>query len=131
MTVVDSSAIIAVLRAEPDAPVYARALQEFESLSMSAGSLIETGTVLLHKRGGDSISNLYRLIELSQIEIISVSERHARAAIDAYARFGKCTRHPAQLNYGDCFSYALAKGLDRPLLYKGDDFAKTDVRSAL
>lgn len=131
MTVVDSSAVIAVLRADPDAPVFARILQEQESLFMSAGTLLELGTVLLHKRGQGTISDLYRLLEVSHVEIMPVLERHARDAIDAYARFGRCTRHPAQLNYGDCFSYALARALDRPLLYKGDDFARTDIRSAL
>ena len=131
MTVVDSSAVIAVLRAEPDDPIYAGVLEQHESLFMSAGTLIELGTVLLHKRGRGAISELYRLLEASWVEIVPVSERHARDAIDAYARFGRCTRHPAQLNYGDCFSYALARALDQPLLYKGDDFARTDIRSAL
>jgi ribonuclease VapC len=131
VTVVDTSAIIAVLRAEPDASRYADALQSFETLSMSAGTLIEVGTVVLHKRGIARLAELFELIEFTQIAIAPVSEQNARAAIDAYSRFGKCTRHPAQLNFGDCFSYALAKELDQPLLYKGDDFAKTDVRSAL
>jgi ribonuclease VapC len=74
---------------------------------------------------------MYHLIEISQIEVLPVTEVHARFAIGAYSLFGKCTRHPAQLNFGDCFSYALAKVRDEPLLYKGDDFAKTDIRSAL
>lgn len=131
MTVVDSSALIAVLRAESDAPRFADALQSREFLFMSAGTLLEVGTVVLHKRGASRLPELFDLIRLAQIEIAPVSERHAREAIDAYARFGKCTRHPAQLNFGDCFSYALARELDQPLLYKGDDFAKTDIRSAL
>lgn len=125
------SALIAVLRVEPDAELYAEALQNLDPLSMSAGTLLEVGTVVLHKRGAARIPELYGLIEFADIEIVPVSERHARDAIDAYGRFGKCTRHPAQLNFGDCFAYALAKERNEPLLFKGDDFARTDVRSAL
>jgi ribonuclease VapC len=131
VTVVDSSAVIAVLRAEADARVYAEALQRILPLFMSAGTLLEIGTVVLHKRGANRLSDMFRMIERSRIEIVAVSERHARDAIDAYGRFGKSTRHPAQLNFGDCFSYALAKALDQPLLYKGQDFSQTDIRSAL
>ena len=131
MTVVDSSAFVAVLRSEPDADHFADALERIDPLFMSAGTLLEIGTVVLHKRGTERIADMFNLISVAQIGIVPVSEEQARAAIDAYGRFGKCTRHPAQLNYGDCFSYALAKTSDLPLLYKGDDFAKTDIRSAL
>ena len=131
MTVVDSSAVIAVLRSEEDAQVYAEALERIEPLYMSAGTLLEIGIVVLHKKGPGKLSDMYELIRFTQIEIVPLSEAHARDAIDAYGRFGKCTRHPAQLNFGDCFSYALAKARDEPLLYKGRDFAETDVRSAL
>ena len=98
---------------------------------MSAGTLLEVGTVVLHKRGAGRLPELYELIELVRIEIAPVTERRARDAVDAYARFGKSTKHPAQLNFGDCFAYALAKELNQPLLYKGDDFSQTDIRSAL
>jgi len=131
VTVIDTSALIAVLRQEPDAARYALAFERLESLTMSAGTLLEIGTVVLHKRGARRLPELYNLIAISRIEIASLTESHAREAIDAYSRFGKCTRHPAQLNFGDCFSYALAKSLDQPLLYKGDDFSQTDIRSAL
>jgi len=131
VTVVDSSALMAVLAAEPDAPLYANALAETTSLFIAAGTVLELGTVALHREGPKLVTDLYRLIELSHIEVVPVSESHARTAIDAYGRFGKCTRHPAQLNFGDCFSYALAKSMDQPLLFKGNDFAKTDIRSAL
>jgi ribonuclease VapC len=98
---------------------------------MSAGTLIEVGTVVLHKRGERRLQELYDLLNFSEIAVIAVTEAHARLAIDAYRRFGKCTQHPAQLNFGDCFSYALAKTLDQPLLFKGNDFSQTDIRSAL
>ncbi len=131
MTVVDSSAVIAVLTVEADAPLYANALQEIDPLFMSAGTLLEIGTVALHREGPKLVDDLYELIELSKVEVVPFSDVHAQAAIAAYGRFGKCTRHPAQLNFGDCFSYALAKELNQPLLYKGNDFSQTDVRSAL
>lgn len=129
--VVDSSAVIAILRNEPDAHHYSEALAGGGKLVMSAGTLLEIGTVALHREGPQLVADMFELVATAQIEIVPVSEEQARAAIDAYGRFGKCTRHPAQLNYGDCFSYALAKTSDLPLLYKGDDFAKTDIRSAL
>jgi len=122
---------MAVLRAEPDAQRYANALQRLAPLFMSAGTLIEVGTVVLHKRGERRLQELYDLLKFSEIAVIAVTEAHARLAIDAYRRFGKCTQHPAQLNFGDCFSYALAKTLDQPLLFKGNDFSQTDIRSAL
>jgi ribonuclease VapC len=131
VTIVDSSAVMAVLAAEPDAGVYADALDRTDPLFMSAGNLLEIGTVALHREGPKLVADLYRLIELSRVEIVSVSADHARVAIEAYARFGKCTRHPAQLNFGDCFAYALARALNQPLLFKGNDFSQTDIRSAL
>ena len=131
MTVVDSSAVVAVLLSEPDASEYSDALQAIDPLAMSAGTMLEVGTVLLHKKGADLVPEFFRLLNLAQIQIEPFSERHAREAIDAYRRFGKASRHAAQLNFGDCFSYALARSLDVPLLYKGDHFAHTDIRSAL
>ena len=122
---------MAVLRAEADAPRFAAALESITPLTMSAGTLQELGIAVLHKRGPKRLPELFDLIEAIGIDIAPVSEQSARDAIDAYSRFGKGTRHPAQLNFGDCFAYALAKALDEPLLYKGDDFARTDIRSAL
>ena len=131
MTVVDSSALIAVLAAESDAPRYSRALGSIDPLYMSAGTLLEAGAVALHREGPELVADLFELIRLADIEIVPVSEQHARDAIDAYGRFGKSTRHPARLNFGDCFAYALARAMDVPLLYKGKDFSRTDIRSAL
>ena len=98
---------------------------------MSAGTLLELGIVFLHREGAPLVADLFDLIRISRIEIVPVSEDHARDAILAYSRFGKASRHPARLNHGDCFAYSLAKALDQPLLFKGDDFARTDIRSAL
>jgi ribonuclease VapC len=129
--VVDSSAVIAILRAEPDAASYSTALARSDQKFMSAGTLLELGVVLLHREGPPLVADLFDLNRLAEIEIVPVSEAQARDAIQAYSRFGKASNHPARLNYGDCFSYTLAKSLDQPLLFKGDDFAQTDIRSAL
>ena len=80
--------------------------------------------------GPDGIVELNLLIEANDIEVVSWTSELADAAAEAFLRFGK-GRHPAKLNFGDCMAYALAKSLDAPLLYKGDDFARTDIRSAL
>jgi ribonuclease VapC len=130
VTVVDTSAIMAILLSEPDAAVYAGALEQ-APLAISAGNLVEAAVVLLHKKGPDALADLFELIELAGIVIAPVSEFDARAAIDAYRRYGRSSGHQARLNFGDCFAYALARSLDRALLYKGDDFAHTDIASAL
>ena len=131
MRVVDSSAFLAILRGEEDAPIFAAAFETPEPLRMSAGTLLEVGIVVLHKREASRVSDMHELVALFEIEIIPVTVEHAHIAIQAYSRFGKGTGHPARLNYGDCFSYALAKSLDAPLLFKGHEFAHTDIRSAL
>jgi ribonuclease VapC len=129
--VVDTSALMAILLAEADASLFAEQLRRSMNSVMSSGSLIEAGIVAYKRTGGRDPSALFRLVAEAEIRIEPVSEAHARIAIEAYARFGKGSGHAANLNFGDCFSYALAKAMDRPLLYKGDDFAKTDIRSAL
>ena len=123
--------MVPILRNEPDASRFANALEQTERPIMSAGTLLELGIVALRREGAPLVSDLFDLISVSQIEVISVSEDQARTAIEAYRRLGRGSGHPARLNYGDCFSYALAKARNLPLLYKGDDFARTDIRSAL
>jgi ribonuclease VapC len=77
------------------------------------------------------VEEFFRFLDIAQIEIVPFSEEQARGAIVAYGRFGRSSGHPARLNFGDCFAYALARAMDLPLLYKGDDFSRTDIRSAL
>ncbi|MBA3516517.1 MAG: type II toxin-antitoxin system VapC family toxin [Rhizobiales bacterium] len=131
MTVVDSSAVISIMLGEDDAATFASALQRTDSLQMSAGTLLELGTVALHKGGATSLSDLFEIMSVARIIVAPFSEDHARTAIDAYKRFGKGSQHPAKLNFGDCFSYALAKSLGATLLFKGNDFVHTDIRPAL
>lgn len=127
MIVADTSAIISVLAYEPDRVDCERVLIEAELVAISAGTLIELMVVSNSRGVGDA---MLKFLEVYDLEIAPVTEASAWIAGDAYLRWGK-GYHPAGLNYGDCFSYALAKERDWPLLYVGNDFGKTDIKSAL
>lgn len=129
MIVVDSSALVAIALWEPEREAFAQAIHDAEKAWLSPTNYLETGMVLQQRRFiADRVSLDAWLSELT-IEVRHDLALHADA-LDAFLSFGK-GRHPARLNLGDCFAYALAKQLDAPLLYKGDDFALTDVRPAL
>ena len=128
--VVDTSAIIAILLREADAKWFAETIEGSGNPVMSAGSYLEAGVVTLRRLGPDGLPELDNILGTLAVAIVPVTEDQARLAIAAYARFGK-GRHPAALNYGDCFSYALAQARGEPLLAKGDDFVRTDVQMAV
>lgn len=128
--IIDTSAVIAILFAEPDAEKYAQAIAIAESCRMSAATLVETSIVTDVQTKNAGSRQLDAFIRRAGIAIEPVTEEHAQIARQAYADFGK-GRHPAALNYGDCFSYALAKATGEPLLFKGADFRKTDIASAV
>lgn len=121
---VDTSALIAIALGEPDAPRLAASFAMADDAILSAGTLHETLTVAI-------LRDIRRPIErlLSTVRVIPLTERDAIAAADAYDAWGK-GRHPAGLNLADCYAYALARTWDAPLLYVGDDFARTDIRAA-
>jgi ribonuclease VapC len=126
MIVVDSSALIAVVLDETLAEAcYARMAGQ-SGLLMSAGTLAEA-LIVAGRRGARAV--VEGLVADLGIEIVPVTAAEAKQVADAYDRWGRGV-HPAGLNYGDCFAYALAKGRNLPLLYVGDDFARTDVASA-
>ena len=129
MIVVDSSAIIAIVLAEDDADSLLTVVSNADEAFMAAPSVLELEIVLRAKTGNRGRSAAQVLSELA-ISIVPFSANHLAEAIAAFSRFGR-GRHPAGLNFGDCFSYALAKALAAPLLFKGDDFARTDIRPAL
>ncbi|MGV0635903.1 type II toxin-antitoxin system VapC family toxin [Mycolicibacillus trivialis] len=129
--IADTSAIIAILRAEDDAALYARAIADAETRKLSAASYLECGIVVDSQRDPVVSRALDELLEAAGFVIEPVTERQARLAREAYADFGKGSGHPAGLNFGDCLSYALAVDTREPLLWKGDDFAATGIRSAL
>jgi ribonuclease VapC len=129
MIVVDTSIFVAIMADEPDQSAFRATLLKAEARSMSAGNYVEAVMVLEGRRLG-SREDLDEWLALRRVEIVPVDLPLARLAADAFVRFGK-GRHPAGLNYGDCFAYALAKHLRAPLLFKGDDFARTDIQPAL
>jgi ribonuclease VapC len=129
--IVDSSAIIAIVRAEPDAAVYAEAMAEAAELSVSAATYLESAIVADAGRDPVSMRTFDVILERNRIAIEPVTAEQAVIAREAYRDFGKGSGHPARLNFGDCFSYALASVTGQPLLFKGDDFVHTDIRPAV
>ena len=129
--IADTSAIIAILRGEDDAAIYARAIAAADARRLSAASYLESGIVLDSQRDPIISRGLDELIQEAGFVVEPVTERQARLGRQAYADFGRGSGHPAGLNFGDCLSYALATDLREPLLWKGDDFGHTGVRSAL
>jgi len=127
--IVDASAIVAILRAEPEAYEFAETLKLAPVCRMSAVTYVETGIVIDCNRDPVLSNRLDELIQKVEIQVESVTRRQAEAARRAYRDFGK-GRHKAGLNLGDCFAYALAKDLDEPLLFKGRAFRHTDVEVA-
>jgi ribonuclease VapC len=129
--IVDSSALVAILRREPEKQKFIQALMDATEVRISAATYFETSIVIDSARDPITSRMLDDLIENSKIAIEPVTAEQARIARQAYRDFGKSSGHPAQLNFGDCFSYALARVKREPLLYKGDDFGRTDVRAAV
>jgi len=125
--VIDTSAIIAILLGEPEADAFAVAIANDPRRLMSAFSALEVGIVIEAKKGEAGGRELDLLLHRSQIEIVAMDSEQAELARIAWRAFGK-VRHPAGLNVGDCCSYALSKYSGEPLLFKGDDFSKTDLK---
>jgi ribonuclease VapC len=128
--VLDTSALLAMLLAEPERDAYVALLADAEDPLISAATLVEASVVMLAKTAEAGIQDLDELLATGGVRCVAVDEEQARLARDAFARFGK-GRSPAGLNFGDCFSYALAQAKNRPLLFKGDDFSKTNVTPAV
>lgn len=128
--IVDTSALLAILYAEDDAERYAEALAGSELRLISAANYLEAGIVVDRQFGAAAGRQFDALMTRANIEVEAVTRSQADIARQAYLEFGK-GNHPAGLNFGDCFAYALAKASGLPLLYKGDDFAKTDVAKVL
>ena len=128
--IIGTSAIIAILRNEREAVVYARAIADASNRRVSAINYVEAAAVI--DASGDPIATrrFDEFIKMAQISIEAVTEAQAQMARAAYRDFGRGSGHPAKLNFGDCFAYALAKLMDEPLLFKGSDFIHTDVTSA-
>ncbi len=124
--ILDTSALFAILADEPERRSFNEAIEAAESRRMSVATFVETSIVLEARYGAAGARELDLFLERAAIELVPVDLEQARLARRAWSRFGK-GRHPAALNFGDCFAYALAAALGEPLLFKGDDFAQTDV----
>jgi len=129
--ILDTSAVIAILRDEPEAPAFARAIEQAAHRSISAVNYVEAATVIDASRDPVASRRFDELLDEAEVVIESVSEAQARIARQAYRDFGRGSGHPAGLNFGDCFAYALAKAKKEALLFKGKDFFHTDVEPAL
>jgi ribonuclease VapC len=129
--IIDTSAIIAILRDEPEAESCARTITDATDRRISAVNFVETAVVIDASRDPIATRLFDDFIAEAKLSIEPVTEIQAKIAREAYRDFGKGSGHPAQLNFGDCFAYALAKLYGEPLLFKGRDFIHTDIVSGL
>lgn len=125
--IVDTSALVAILKIEDDGPLYERAIERSPITRISAGTYLEASLVIDRARDPLVSRRLDEFLNEGAFLIEPVTASQARIARDAYRDFGKGSGHGAGLNYGDCFAYALARELNEPLLFKGDDFRHTDI----
>lgn len=128
--IIDTSAVLAILFAEDDAACYASAIAGAEVRLMSAVNYVEAGVVIDNQASGNGGRQFDAFMARADIVVEAVTREHAEIARQAYLDFGK-GHHPARLNFGDCFAYALARATGLPLLFKGEDFRKTDLTTAL
>jgi ribonuclease VapC len=129
--IIDTSALIAILRAEDDAGDMALAIEEAQVRRISAANFVETAVIIDASRDPIASRRFDELVEVAELRVEAVTVGQARIARDAYRDFGKGSGHKARLNFGDCFAYALAKATGEALLFKGDDFGHTDITPAL
>jgi ribonuclease VapC len=129
--IIDTSALIAILRAEDDADDMAMAIERAEIRRISAANYLETAVVIDGSRDPVASRRFDELMSTAELSVEPVTHEQARIAREAYRDFGKGSGHKAGLNFGDCFAYALAKSAGEPLLFKGNDFGHTDITPAL
>ena len=127
--IVDSSAVLAILFSEPDARRHAGAITAASPCRMSVANVLEASIVAEARSGDTAAHELDTLLQTAEVELVPVTLEHLEAARRAWRRFGK-GNHPAALNFGDCFAYALAESMGEPLLFKGEDFTRTDIEAA-
>jgi ribonuclease VapC len=128
--VIDTSALVAIVMREPDGAVFDERIRSASVRRMSVGNGVELMIVLSNRLAMDASVLVERVLSEYAIELVVVDSRQMSLAFEGASRFGK-GRHPAALNYGDCFAYGLARALGEPLLFKGGDFSRTDIAPAL
>ena len=129
--IVDASALIAILRNEPETEVFVRAIDDAPRPRISAANFLEASIVIDSRQNPLPARRLDDLIAELRLIIEPVTEEQAHVARQAYRDYGRGSGHPARLNFGDCFAYALARITGEPLLFKGDDFGHTDIAPAV
>ena len=130
---VDASAIVAILTGEPEADALADALDDAGSPITSAIAVFEAAVGICCKRHAsvaEAQEDVLEFLRIARVHVVPITGREGETALNAFARYGKGCGHPAQLSLGDCFAYAVAKNSGTALLFKGEDFSKTDIRSA-
>jgi ribonuclease VapC len=130
MIVIDTSAVLAILNDEPERRSFNEAIEKAARCLISASSFVETSIVLEARKGYEGVRDFDLFVASAGIKVTDVDAEQGELARTAFRKFGK-GRHAANLNFGDCFSYALAKAYDVPLLFKGHDFSQTDVKRAV
>ena len=128
--IIDTSAIVAILNDEPERRAFNEAIERSDICLLSAASFLEASIVMENNRGYEGLRDFDLWMATAGIELAPVDADQAQIARQAFRQYGR-GRHPAALNFGDCFSYALAKATGFPLLFKGEDFTKTDIQAAL
>lgn len=130
---VDASAIVAMITQEPEATRFLDRVETADDPITSAVAIFEAALGIFRKRQStvdQALDDVRQLLEEADIRVVGISEAEAVEALSAFSRYGKGRGHPAQLNLGDCFAYAVARTNDVPLLFKGNDFSETDIESA-
>lgn len=130
MIAADTSAIVAIIQKEPECDAFLELIRNADNVYFSAVSLLEAGMVLRSRRGSGAEAELAGIIDGMGIDAAPFDARLAKLALEAFERYGKGNHSRARLNLGDCAAYALAKSINAPLLFKGTDFANTDIASA-
>jgi ribonuclease VapC len=130
LIVVDTSAVVAMLQDEPERAAFAAIVARAHRRVVSTVSLLEAGMVAFGRRGATGLLALDQLVTDTELEIVPFDDTQRRLALAAFSRYGKGVNPVARLNFGDCAVYALAKGMNAPLLFKGDDFTAIDLLSA-
>jgi ribonuclease VapC len=125
--IIDTSVVVAIIRGEPEADLFGAWIVGADARKMSAATYVEASAVIDGHRDAQLSAALDQFLREMRVEIVAFTPRQASIAREAYRRFGRGSGHPARLNMGDCFAYALARDLGEPLLYKGNDFALTDI----
>jgi ribonuclease VapC len=129
--IIDSSAIIAIVRNEPEQQLLLSAMASAAKMAISTATLLEARVVAQRSGVQGLEDDVVNIIKDRSVEIAPFTDLQQQIAADAHRTFGRGSGHPAKLNFGDCFAYALAKDREEPLLFKGNDFAKTDIDAAL